>query len=374
MNQSPACPRLRSSLVLLLQAGLVSMPAWALAVEETVLSEISVSAKAEAQEMRRNSSTGKLVYDREDLDTLDASSVAELLRKLPGTGVFTDLDASGGGRGKGRGPDRNMPQILVDGQPLPGGDRNPGAALRLPVELIERIEIVRNSTAEFPVLNPAGVINLVLRDVPPKATRGLKVGVGATDGEPSLRLEGTYGEPDGSSGYLLAGSLTSRANSGDSEMRATTYAAGVPTGQEFEASSSSGQDTNLTLSPRFSWKLQDNQRLTLSPFFSHTDTTRDSKIERLSHGVSSFDRDDDEGTRTTGRLLTEWRMNGPQGAETSAKLILQGENESTDQRANKYDANGNRLSSITDRSERQENEWVGELRGKRLFGDAHVVT
>ncbi|HEX6735837.1 MAG TPA: TonB-dependent receptor, partial [Azonexus sp.] len=47
---------------------------------------------------------------------------------------------------------------------------------------------------------------------------------------------------------------------------------------------------------------------------------------------------------------------------------------STDQRANKYDANGNRLSSITDRSERQENEWVGELRGKRLFGDAHVVT
>lgn len=39
---------------------------------------------------------------------------------------------------------------------LPGGDRSPGAALRLPVELIERVEIIRNSTAEFKVGGPGG--------------------------------------------------------------------------------------------------------------------------------------------------------------------------------------------------------------------------
>jgi len=122
--------------------------------EDRVLSEISVTAKkSQSQELRRNATAGKIIVDREELEALDASSMGELLSKLPGGGMFTDMD--GGPRGRKRGPDRNMPQILVDGQPLPGGGRNPMAALRLPVELIERVEIIRNSTAEFPVLSLA---------------------------------------------------------------------------------------------------------------------------------------------------------------------------------------------------------------------------
>lgn len=374
MNKSNVPPTYKTCFIRLLQAGLVASPVMALAVEETVLSAVSVSAKAEAQEIRRNASAGKLVFDRQELDTLDAASIAELLRKLPGTGMFADPDSGGGPRGRGRGPDRNMPQILVDGQPLPGGDRKPASALRLPVELIERVEIIRNSTAEFPVLNPAGVINLVLRDVPPTATRGVKVGLGSADGRPSLRLEGQYGEPDGDFGYLLAGSLTSRADAGERDKRASTYTASVPTGQENEVSRFTGRDTNLTLSPRFSWKLPDNQRLTVSPFFAHTENDRDTTVERRSNGVAGSDREHDDSTRSMGRLLTEWRLSGAQGAETTAKLIVQGERESADKFSRKYDAAGALTSAITDRSERRENEWVGDLRSKRLLGDSHVVT
>ena len=66
--------------------------------------------------MRRNASAGKIIFDRAELETLDASSMSELLSKLPGTGMSADMDS--GPRGRPRGPDRNMPQILVDGQPL----------------------------------------------------------------------------------------------------------------------------------------------------------------------------------------------------------------------------------------------------------------
>ncbi len=356
----------------LIGTGIVLLGTGALHAQETVLSEVQVSAKSEAQEIRRNASAGKLVFDREELDTLDAASVGELLRKLPGTGMFTDMDS--GPRGRGRGPDRNMPQILVDGQPLPGGDRNPMTALRLPVEMIERVEIIRNSTAEFPVLNPAGVINLIMRDVPPKATRGLKIGAGAVGGDPQFRLEGQYGEPDGDSGYLLSGAINQRPSSGKREMDATTYTAGVPSGQISEDSSYSGTDTNITLSPRFSWKFGGNQRFTLSPFFSHTEDERTTKVTRNTSGVASSDNERDESRRTMGRLGTEWRLSGAQGAETTAKFIVQGESDSADKLSRKFDSGGALTSSTKDRTERTETEWIGDLRTKRLLLDAHVVT
>ncbi len=344
------------------------------AVEERVLSEVSVSAKkTQSQELRRNSTAGKIIVDREELETLDASSMAELLSKLPGGGNFTDMD--GGPRGKQRGPDRNMPQILVDGQPLPGGGRNPMAALRLPVELIERVEIIRNSTAEFPVLSPGGVINLILRDVPSQLTRSAKVGIGFTDGEPSYRLEGQYGEPDrGDFGYLLAGAYNARPMVGSQEMQAKTYTGGVLTDTIREKATQTGHDNNLTLSPRFSWNLGNGNRLTVTPFLTYTDSLRDSTIERDTSGVASKDRLLQDGTRTTGRLATEWKKQGAGGTETTARLMLQGERDETTRDTHKYDAAGALTSQQRENTLREESEIMLELRRKQLFFENHLLT
>lgn len=340
--------------------------------QDATLAEVQVSAKADSQELRRHASAGKLVIDREELDTLDAASVGELLRKLPGTGMFTAVES--GSRGRGKGPDRNMPQILVDGQPLPGGERNPMAALRLPVEMIERVEIIRNSTAEFPVLNPAGVVNLIMRDVPPRATRGIKAGAGAVGDDPQFRLEGQYGEPDGNFGYLLSGAVNRRPDASKRMLAATSYTAGVASGEIGENSVSTGSDTNLTLIPRFSWKFGGNQRITLSPFLSHTENESLTERQRSTAGVVSHDRQRDEGRRTSARLGSEWRISGPQGAETTARLMVQGESERVQQQARQFDAVGNLGSSIFERTERSEREWLGELRAKRVLLDAHVLT
>ena len=344
--------------------------------EDRVLSEISVTAKkSQSQELRRNATAGKIIVDREELEALDASSMGELLSKLPGGGMFTDMD--GGPRGRKRGPDRNMPQILVDGQPLPGGGRNPMAALRLPVELIERVEIIRNSTAEFPVLSPGGVINLILRDVPSHLTRGAKVGVGFTDGQPSLRMEGQYGEPEGGNfGYLLSGAFNSRPMVGSQSMAATTYTDGVLQDTIREKATQSGRDNNLTLSPRFSWNLGggDKLTLTLTPFLTHTETERNSVIERDTSGVASSDRLLQNGTRTTGRLSTEWKRLGNGGTETSARLMLQGERDSSERLTHEYDAVGSLLSAQRENTVREERGVVLELRRKQLFFDSHLLT
>lgn len=346
----------------------------AAAQEVVELSEVKVTAKAEtAQEIRRNASAGKIVYGREDLETLDAASLGELLGKLPGTGMFADPDNSP--RGRGRGPDRNMPQIMVDGQALPGGGRNPGAALRLPVELIERVEIIRNSTAEFPVLSPGGVINLILRDVPNKQVRSAKAGVGVSNGEPSLRLEGQYGEPDGGRfGYLLSGAINSRSNKGINDRDSTTYAGGVPTGTLNEHAERTGRDTNITLSPRLSWRLGETQKLTISPFLTFTENAMDSAVDRNQSGVSSRDQDDSTTRRSSGRLSTEWKNTAPGGIETTARLMLQGEYEDADRRTRRYDGAGVLTSATDEKTTRREQGWMVDLKRKQLFFDSHLLT
>lgn len=356
---------------LLGSCALVAIASQGLAQEVVELSEVKVTAKAvEAQEMRRNASAGKIVYGRDELETMDAASIGELLSKLPGTGMFADPDNSP--RGRGRGPDRNMPQILVDGQPLPGGGRNPATALRLPVELIERVEIIRNSTAEFPVLGTGGVVNLILRDVPNKRVASAKVGVGVTGGEPALRLEGQYGEPDGGNfGYLLSGAINSRSNIGRSSRHVASYTGGVQTGTLDEYSENRGQDTNLTLSPRFSWRLAPNHRLTVTPFLTHTESDRNGTVQRTENGLLSNDRTEQNTRRTSGRLATEWKNIAGGGTETSARLMLQGESEESGLNTRRT---GNSPSSSDERTTRREQEWMAELRRKQLFFDAHLLS
>jgi iron complex outermembrane receptor protein len=340
--------------------------------EEAMLGEVAVSAtRSQSQELRRNASAGKIVYDRGELEALDAASMGELLSKLPGTGMVADMD--GGPRGRQRGPDRNMPQILVDGQPLPGGARNPMAALRLPVELIERVEIIRNSTAEFPVLSPGGVINLILRDVPNKRTAGAKIGVGATDGHLATRLEGQYGEPDaGNFGYLLSGAYNSRPLIGQQSVDAMLLG-GAP-GTLHEAAAQSGEDRNLTLSPRFSWNLGDGQKFGLTPFLTHTETDRVATVDRVTSGISSRDRINEEGRRTSGRLTGEWKLQAGGGTETALKAMAQGERDHSVRLSNRFDAGGGLSESQLIDSLREEREGLLELRRKQLLGDSHLLT
>jgi iron complex outermembrane receptor protein len=349
--------------------------------QEATLPEVSVTASRNtAIDARRNASAAKIVYDREDLDTLDAASIGDLLRKLPGTGVFADPDNR---RGRGKGRDRHMPQILVDGQPLPGGDRSAGTALRLPVDLIERIEIIRNSTPEFPAAGPGGIINLVLRDVPPRATRGARIAVGTLDGEAGLRLDGQYGERLGDFGYLLGGSLQSQPQVGQIDTDIQRFTAGSRNDWTIEQIRENGRDNNLALTPRAHWNLGDGRQFALSSFLNLTDNSRDSLIRRNTYAdpvngsglqASGHDREYEDGQRGSARLNGEWRSLQPGGSEWLLRLTAQGEFERKEKQVGKYDANGQNIGSSDESTRRYERELAALLKGKRLVADSHLLT
>ncbi len=355
--------------------------AGSLSAQETLLAEVAVTAGRDGgSEVRRNASAAKLVYEREELETMDAASIGDLLRKLPGTGAFADPDSR---RGRGKGRDRHLPQILVDGQPLPGGDNSPGAALRLPVELIERIEIIRNSTAEFPVAGPGGVINLVLRDVPPRTTRGARLALGATDGEPIARLEGQVGERFDNFGYLFGGSFQHQPLVAHQETDIQRFTGGSRTAWTLEKIEQRGDENNLALTPRFNWGLGNGRQFTLSPLINLTENTRQTEIGRRSYAdplagsglaTAGDDRELEDGRRASARLNAEWKRLQPGNAELLARLTVQGEYEAKDKAVSKYDANGAASGSTDESTRRRERELGAMLKSKRLFADSHFVT
>lgn len=354
----------------------------AAAEPETLLPEVSVSARADTQAARRDAPTARIVFHREELEALDAASVAELLRKLPGTGMAGDLETK---RGRGKGPDRHMPRILVDGDALPGDKRSPGAALRLPVDLIERVEIIRGASAKFPHAGPGGTINLVLRDVPPRATRGLRLGAGVSDGEAAARVEGQYGETAGDFGYLWSGSINRRPLAADRVTQIQTFAAGARDGWRVETDSESGRELGVTLAPRFTWQLGSGgrDRLTLSTLLRVNDDARRTDAAKQAYadpvagtglGADGRSRKVESGDQANLRLSAEWKGTRPVWGELTARLFWQAEREDKAQSLREYDVLGALARAEEEDASKREGEWGFNLKSLTAVGEEHVLS
>lgn len=378
----PGKPLLRSVLLAALLTAVLPAPTLAQGRAEALLPEIDVSASAEPAELRRNASTARIVFGREDIEAMDAASVGELLRKLPGTGLSADLE---GKRGRGKGPDKMLPLILVDGEPLPGGERNPATALRLSPELIERIEVIGHGSAEYPAAGPGGILNLVLRDVPPKPSGSLRGGIGSQDGDAVVRLDGQHGERSQGFGWLLAGSVNSRPLAATDAEDIQQFAAGARSAWTLENARESGREHAATLSPRLTWSLAGGAQLILSPFLAASSERRETLTRRQAYAIPATgtgladageDAERDAGRRESARLIAEWRALGAAAApwsELSLRLILQGEQESQRKERRDYSAAGVLTASREEDQRRDEREAGLVFKGKRLLGESHVL-
>ncbi|MDP3421904.1 MAG: TonB-dependent receptor [Thiobacillus sp.] len=369
-----ALPRLLAFLCLHAASPLLAQtPADAPATLETV----QVTAPAyDADAARQESSAAKLIISREDLEKLDAATIGEILRQLPGVSLAAD---GGGRRGRGQPADRLEPRIIVDGEALPGGNR---MALSLPVELIERIEIIRNSTAEFPA-GPGGTINLILRDVPTQKTGTFRVGVSHNGDAFGGRIGGVYGAREGETGVLWMGFANTRPLSGERTVSAEHFSAGMRDDWDLETDRESGREQALHLAPRFTRDLDSGARLTLSPFFRFSELDRLTLTQRstytdplLGTGLvgDGREREREATQRMNGRLAAEWKRRLPGAGEASARLSLQGESERRSQQLDTYDAADALVEQTRTRTTSNGVEISLTAKRSRPLADVHLAT
>ena len=104
-----------------------------------------------------------LVYDEQYFQRFEPLTAGDALKRVPSVTFLSDVIESDGPRLRGLDP--GYTQILINGEKVPGPNPDRSFFLdRIPAELIERVEIVRSSSARRTGDAVAGTINIVLRD------------------------------------------------------------------------------------------------------------------------------------------------------------------------------------------------------------------
>jgi outer membrane receptor protein involved in Fe transport len=126
------------------------------------LEEVIVTGKP-AMRNRTDDVVPTLSYDLEYFQRFEPLTVGDALKRVPSVAFLSDILESDGVRI--RGLDSAYTQILINGERVPGANLDRSFFVdRIPAELIERIEVVRSSSANRSGDAVAGAVNIVLRD------------------------------------------------------------------------------------------------------------------------------------------------------------------------------------------------------------------
>ncbi len=104
-----------------------------------------------------------LSYDLEYFQRFEPLTVGDMLKRVPSVAFVSDVLEYDGAQLRGLDP--GYTQILINGKKVPGASNDRSFFVdRIPAELVERIEIVRSTSANRSGDAVAGALNIVLRD------------------------------------------------------------------------------------------------------------------------------------------------------------------------------------------------------------------
>jgi iron complex outermembrane receptor protein len=243
-----------------------------LAEEPLSLQEIKVTAKNDDVGERRESTSQKIIVDRKQIDNMSVMTIGEVLGKLPGVEIIS----GGSSAQRARGMSRDSVQILIDGERSAGsGSMGAGVIGRLPSGDLERVEILRGSSAEFGGGAPI-TVNLILKKALPKSSTEVRVGVGSRGSEPYDQLALTQNGGEGNFSWTFPISLiwSDTPVRHLADLQNTT--AGTRTLWRQENESGVSNLGHHSISPRFTWK-DGNDSLTISPLYFYGPTEKNSE-------------------------------------------------------------------------------------------------
>lgn len=309
----------------------------------------TVVVVGERHDARRDDTASRTVVTRAELLAFGDGSLAEAIKRLPGVSVGTGAPGSAGAislRGMGSG----YTQILIDGQAAPPGF-DIGA---LAPDMIERIEILRTTTADLRSAAIAGTINIVLARQARRDSDEFKLALGVSNGRHLPSLHWSRSRRDGYRSHSLETSLTRREylveETGSETARGRDAA---PHSQRSTGLRVDGYRNALSIAPRFELTLENGDTLALQ---SYLDASRAGKQADIGWSASLGPELDHVRYRQftatdVAQLRTElqWTHEFAEAGKLSSKLGLSGNRERSRFREQGYasDASQN-LDDLTD--------------------------
>ncbi|NOS98435.1 MAG: TonB-dependent receptor [Methylotenera sp.] len=281
---------------------------FAQAEEGTTLETITVTGARDDVTMRRDAATQKVIIDRKELDSYSVMTIGEVLGKLPG------VEIKGGGQ-RARGMSRDSVQILIDGERQAGGAMGASGVLgRMPSDNLERVEILRGSSAEYGGSAPL-TVNIVLKKALPKRSTDFKAGIGVRGEEPNYQLSWTENGGSGNFAWSLPISLNFNNSTSHSLSDRQDSTAGTRTLWQQENTNSLTKFGHHAFSPRLTWK-SGKDSLTISPMFFNgpMDKTSDTQLTQYTNPAAG-----------TGVVFNGERVSREEASNRMWRLRVEGE-------------------------------------------------
>lgn len=270
-------------------------------------------------EERMSLSAAKIIIGQEDIGRYGEASMGEVIRRMPSVSFGGPPGENNDARIRGLG--KEYTQILIDGQPVPGREF---AIDQLPAHMVERIEIIRSTTANIDNQGIAGTVNIILKKPVEGRVARWSAGLGTMPDAPHdgrmWNASATYGNGDGHFRYLIDGTAHNRFGVRTKDRR--DYADGLATLTNREQDFEVREHREGALSARLSWQLdgQDSFRLDPRLTYSREDKQRD-RLKKAT--LSDAERMDQTKTREYFGLNGQWQRKAGDDARYTLGFNLQ---------------------------------------------------
>jgi len=226
---------------------------------------------------RSDNTDPTLSYDAEYFQRFEPLTAGDALRRVPSVTFLSDVLESDGPRLRGLAP--GYAQLLINGERVPGGENDRSFFLdRIPAELIERVEIIRSSSARRNGDSVAGALNIVLRDGYDIDGGYVRAGgLYFDDGELKPSFGVVYGTEAGPGRLLLGANVLGRYNPkqkssirfGDSPENNPNFETEEFDNREDQSDTRDG--TDYSFNGRYTVELDGVAEWELGGFFTYTD-------------------------------------------------------------------------------------------------------
>jgi len=300
-------------------------------VEEIVVEE---TEEAKALKERKESSYAKTVITKKELEELGGQTAADVLRRLPRL-YFSGPPATNKDI-RQAGLDKEFQNVLINGNRPPGGGEKREFALdRIPVEMIERIEILKNPTAAYDADAIAGLVNIILKEPLKRLNFSASAGLLYNDlaDKAGNKLSITYGDRKGPFGFSIGGTR-------NDEYRGKAKIVEDRTSKnEKENEDETVRTTTSSLNPGIEYAPGKNDKLKFTPYWlsQNEKKTKEKTVFNLSTGAPKSKNIEDETKKQELQsygLEWEHKFTGRSGVKLFASYS--GNNEDKDKKTDQY--------------------------------------
>lgn len=275
---------------------------FACAEEILQLDKISVEESYSVIEERKDNSIAKRIIKGEELAQYGDMNAQEILKRTPGVTISE-------GKGKKGAPGKGYTKVLIDGEEISSTKRgNP--LEHISPDMIERLEVMTNGSAEHSAESMGGIVNIVLKKPASEGKTIAKVTAGAYEGEPMASVFVQNEGKKGKLSYLVNTTLSDNSQDDSSSTLTERYNENTDTDSRYRS---------LSLNTKLIYAPTSKEKYMFDGALNRSDYTKESVENRIG-SVNETLLHNDEGDammiwaklsgshNLSGTELVEWKL------------------------------------------------------------------